>query len=70
MHSPENKKELLKEADEKVKFIQKKHWLGFLTDYEKYAQSIYVWAEVKKIIEGEMKGLFTKENHIYNFIDS
>jgi hypothetical protein len=33
-------------------------------------QSITVRAEVKKVIEAEMKSLFTKENHIFNFIDS
>ena len=70
MHSPENKKDLLAEADEKVKFIQKKHWLGFMTDNEKFLQSIKIWAEVKKVIEAEMKPLFTKENHIFNMIDS
>jgi DNA-directed RNA polymerase subunit beta' len=70
MTSPENKKELLKAADEKVKYIQKKHWNGFLTDEEKYYQSIVIWAEVKKVIEAEMKPLFTKTNHIFNFIDS
>jgi len=58
MTSPENKKELLKAADDKVKYIQKKHWHGFLTDEEKYQQSIVIWAEVKKVIESEMKSLF------------
>lgn len=70
MISPENKKDLLKAADDKVKYIQKKHWLGFLTENEKYSQSISIWADVKKVIEWEMKWLFTKENHIFNFIDS
>lgn len=70
MTSPENKKELLKAADEKVKFIQKKYWNGFLTHDEKYYQSIAIWWEVKKVIEAEMKPLFTKSNHIFNFIDS
>lgn len=70
MISPENKKQLLLDAEEKVKFVQKKHWLGFLTENEKYYQSITIWAEVKKVIEIEMKWLFGKENHIYNFIDS
>jgi DNA-directed RNA polymerase subunit beta' len=52
---PGNKKELLDEAGEKVKYIQKKHWDGFMTSEEKYAQSIAIWAEVKKVIETEMK---------------
>ena len=67
---PENKKELLEAASEKVKYIQKKHWTGFLTQEEKFAQSVYVWAEVKKVIEQEMKDLYDNSNHIFNFIDS
>lgn len=70
MISPEDKKELLKAADDKVKFIQKKYWNGFLTEHERYSQSIAIWADVKKVIEANMKSLFTKENHIFNFIDS
>lgn len=67
---PDNKRELLEEASEKVKYIQKKHWTGFMTEEEKFSQSIAIWAEVKKVIEGEMKDLFDDTNHIYNFIDS
>lgn len=67
---PKNKQELLDAASEKVKFIQKKHWNGFLTTEEKFNQSIAIWAEVKNVIESEMKGLYNNENHIFNFIDS
>lgn len=67
---PENKKALLDEASEKVTYIQKKHWNGFLTADEKFNQSVAIWAEVKKVIEGEMKDLYDNENHIFNFIDS
>ncbi len=70
MVMPENKKDLLAAWAEKVKYIQKKHWQGFLTEDEKYNQSIKIWAEVKKVIESEMKELFDNKNHIYNFIDS
>ena len=70
MFSPENKKEILQKAEEKVKEIQKFHWLWFLTTEEKYNQSINIWAEAKKQIKWEMKVLFDKTNHIYNFIDS
>ena len=41
-----------------------------MTDNEKFLQSIKIRAEVKKVIEAEMKPLFTKENHIFNMIDS
>ncbi len=67
---PESKQLLLEEAQEKVKYIQKKHWHWFLTDEEKYSQSIVIWAEVKKVIEIEMKTKFDYKNHVYNFIDS
>jgi DNA-directed RNA polymerase subunit beta' len=67
---PDNKQKLLDEASEKVKYIQKKHWNWFLTDQEKYTQSITIWAEVKKVIEIEMKANFNFKNHIFNFIDS
>ncbi|MDP2090545.1 MAG: DNA-directed RNA polymerase subunit beta' [Candidatus Gracilibacteria bacterium] len=70
MVMPENKKELLAKGGEKVKYIQKKWWAGFLTEDEKYNQSIKIWAEVKKTIEGEMKELFDGKNHVFNFIDS
>ncbi len=67
---PENKGNLLNEANEKVKYIQKRHWIGFMTEEEKYAQSIAIRAETKKVIEKEMKSWFEKTNHIYNLIDS
>lgn len=67
---PEIKKELLEAAGEKVKYIQKHHWTGFLTEEEKYKQSIAIWAAVKKVIESKMKELFDEKNHIYHFIDS
>lgn len=67
---PDVKKELLEQAQEKVKFIQKKHWNGFVTEEEKYNQSIAIWAQVKNTIEKEMKSLFLPSNHVFNFIDS
>ena len=67
---PEKKKDLLTKAWEKVKYIQKNHWDWFMTSTEKYNQSIIIWAEVKNVIEKEMKQWFVPSNHIYNFIDS
>jgi DNA-directed RNA polymerase beta' subunit len=55
MVSPESKKELLEEGTKKVTFIQKKHWNGFVTEDEKFNQSVAIWADVKKSIEKEMK---------------
>ena len=70
MITPDNKDKLLLEAEEKVKYIQKKTWAWFLTQEEKTIGSIKVWAKVKNQIESEMKTLFPDSNHIFNFIDS
>ena len=35
-----------------------------------YNQSIKIWAEVKKIIEWEMKELFLANNHVFNLKDN
>jgi len=70
MVMPEIKKQLLEEAGEKVKFIQKKHWNWFITEEEKYNQSIAIWAEVKNHIEKEMKKWFDARNHVFAYIDS
>ncbi|RKW22956.1 DNA-directed RNA polymerase subunit beta' [Candidatus Gracilibacteria bacterium] len=67
---PSDKQELLNEASEKVKYIQKQWWAGFMTEDEKYNQSIKIWAQVKNVIEGKMKELFHYDNHIFNLIDS
>ncbi len=67
---PDSKQKLLEDASEKVKYIQKKHWNWFLTDDEKFTQSVTIWAEVKKVIETEMKINFNYKNHVFNFIDS
>jgi len=66
----DNKDDLLRQAEEKIKIIQKHQWLWFLTEEEKKRQSIWVWTETKKVIESEIKVLFPENNHIFNFIDS
>lgn len=70
MISPENRQELIDGWDEKVKLIQKAYWNGLLNDDERYRQSIDIWADVKKVIEWEMKHIYDQQNHIYNMIDS
>ncbi len=70
MVTPKEKVELMADWEEKVKFIQKQRWLGFLTEDEKYNQSIAIWAQVKKSIEKELKKEFDYKNHLFNFVDS
>ncbi len=70
MVTPNEKFELLEKWEEKVKYVQKQRWLGFLTQDEKYNQSIAIWSEVKKEIEKKLKKEFNYKNHIFNFVDS
>jgi DNA-directed RNA polymerase subunit beta' len=70
MVTPKEQKKLLEEGEEKVKYIQKQRWLWFLTEDEKYNQSIAIWAQVKKEIEKYLKKEFNYKNHIFNFVDS
>ena len=70
MLTPKNKGEILEKATEKVRTIQSMAYEGFLTDEERYDQSIRIWSQAKNTIEAEMKKVFPKENHIYHFIDS
>ena len=70
MITPDNKDILIDEVNDKVRNIQNYYWNGFMTESEKYAQSINVWAGVKKVIEKEMKYGFLPNNHIFNFVDS
>jgi DNA-directed RNA polymerase subunit beta' len=67
---PDTKRDLIRDAEEKVKNIQKEWWNGFLTDDERYGQSIDVWSKLKNAIEKQMKSHFTPDNHIFNMIDS
>lgn len=70
MLTPDNKDAILEVASEKVRTIQSAAYEGFLTDDERYDQSIRIWSQAKNHIEVEMKKVFPKENHIYHFIDS
>ena len=70
MISPDSKDTILSEASDKVKYIQKKAYDGFLTDDERYEQSIRIWSQAKQNIENDMKEVFREENHIFNFVDS
>ncbi|EKE30020.1 MAG: DNA-directed RNA polymerase subunit beta' [uncultured bacterium (gcode 4)] len=70
MMVPSNKEDLIKWWEEKIKWIQKKFWTGFLTEKERYEQSVKVWTEVKNIIEKEMPTYFLPSNHIHHMIAS
>lgn len=70
MITPVVKTEILEKATEKVRTIQSMAYEGFMTDDERYEQSIRIWSQAKNEIESEMKKVFPINNHIYTFIDS
>ncbi|EKE26072.1 MAG: hypothetical protein ACD_4C00447G0001 [uncultured bacterium (gcode 4)] len=70
MKVPENKTELMKSWEEKIKTIQKKFWNWFMTEKERYDQSVKVWNQIKGIIEKEMPSYFDDSNHIHHMIVS
>lgn len=67
---PDTKHTFIKDGEEKIKEIQKRFWNGYLTEKERYEQSVKVWSRVKGEIEKVMKPFFKAENPIYNMIDS
>lgn len=67
---PEMKRDLVKEGEERIREIQKAYWNGYMTENERYFQSLSVWHTTKKEIEKEMKKNFSPDNPIYNLVDS
>lgn len=70
MHIPEEKYDFVREGEEKIKEIGKAYWNGFLTEDERYLQSLQIWSNVKSRIEKEMKKNFDPKNPIFNLVDS
>ena len=67
---PEAKKELLKEADEKVENIRKQYARGLITDDERYNAVINVWEETTQKVSNKMEENFEDLNPIYMMVKS
>ncbi len=67
---PEAKKELLKEADEKVENIRKQYARGLITDEERYNAVINVWEETTQKVSNKMEENFDDLNPIYMMVKS
>ncbi len=67
---PNSKGDEVKTGEEKIKQIQKRFWNGYMTEKERYTQSLSVWNEVKKTIEEALKKNFDYKNPIFQMIDS
>ena len=67
---PERKKELLKEADEKVEHIRKQYARGLITNDERYNAVINVWEETTNKVSNAMEENFDDLNPIYMMVKS
>lgn len=69
---PSEKEAILKDAEEKVRMISNQYWKGFITDHERYLNSIRIWSQAKTDITSVMIKNFQKnpENDILYMIDS
>lgn len=70
IHIPSKKKEILKEAENKLAMIFKQYQKGLITDFERYEKSVEIWMEAKTRIEKEMLAEFYRYNPIYAMVNS
>ena len=67
---PEEKQNLLKEADEKVEHIRKQYVRGLITDEERYNAVINIWEETTNKVSNAMEDNFDELNPIYMMVKS
>jgi len=67
---PESKKDIIKEATEKVNQIYKQYRKGLITDNERYTHTVNIWAKTKNIIADLLVKETPKEGSINYMISS
>ena len=67
---PEAKKELLKQADEKIEHIRKQYVRGLITDDERYNAVISTWENTTEEVSKAMEDNFDELNPIYMMVKS
>ncbi|MDQ1284508.1 MAG: DNA-directed polymerase subunit beta [Patescibacteria group bacterium] len=67
---PEAKKNILKEAEEKVEVIKKQYNMGLLTEEERKGKVIEIWNEAKNKITDAVRGSMDKEGSVYSMVYS
>lgn len=58
---PPSKDKIIEKADDTIKQINNLYWKGFVTDHERYLQTIHTWQEAKSKITVEMIAGITKD---------
>lgn len=67
---PEEKQQILKEAEAKVALITEQYQQGFLTDEERRSRTIEIWAEAKARIDALVPVALGEKNPIFTIIMS
>jgi len=69
---PEEREEMVAEADETVRKINNQYWKGWITEEERYSHAIRLWSSLKNAITSKMTEKFEAqpENNIFYMIDS
>ena len=67
---PENKQELIAQADEKVAQIKRQYDRGLISDDVRYDRVIKVWNDTTEAVKKELNATFGERNPIYMFADS
>ena len=70
MTVPDEKKEIIKEAEETVEAISGDYRMGLLTEEERYASVINTWEEADKKVTTALMNTLDKYNNIYMMADS
>ena len=69
---PEQKEEIITEANEQIRRISNLYWKGFITEHERYLNAIKIWAKAKTEVTNTMIKNYEKhpENDILYAVDS
>jgi DNA-directed RNA polymerase subunit beta' len=69
---PEEREDMIQDADEKIRKINNQYWKGWITEEERYNHAIRLWSFLKNDITAKMIEKFERnpENNIYYMIDS
>ncbi len=70
MQIPEEKKQYLKEAEERIDKVMKKYRRGLLTDEERYRHVIGIWSEISGKVTDALMANLSQLNPIYMMANS
>jgi len=67
---PQDKKEIVSSADEKVKEIEDQYEQGLITEEERYLKIVELWSGVKSTLEKKMINMYSPLDSVYAMINS